>query len=85
MKENPWEAVENKFKKGDVINAKVIKVSSFGAFVEFLPKIRALCHVSEFESQEKMEEALKTGQSYDFEILLIDPKEHRISLKLAGK
>ncbi len=85
MKENPWEEVQQKFKKGDVINAKVIKVSSFGAFVEVLPKIRGLCHVSEFESQTKMEEALKAGQSYDFEILVIDPKEHRMSLKLSSK
>jgi small subunit ribosomal protein S1 len=82
LKENPWEELEKKYKKGDTINAKVIKVSSFGAFVEVMPKIRALCHVSEFESQEKMEEILKTGQSYDFEILLIDSKEHRMSLKL---
>jgi len=85
MKENPWEEVEKKFKKGDTLNAKVTKVSSFGAFVEVLPKIRGLCHVSEFESQTKMEEALKVGQMYNFEVLVIDPKEHRMSLKLASK
>lgn len=82
MKENPWEEVQQKFKKGDIINAKVIKVSSFGAFVEVLPKIRGLCHVSEFESEEKMKEKLSVSQMYDFEILVIDPKEHRMSLKL---
>jgi small subunit ribosomal protein S1 len=82
MKENPWEEVEKKFKKGDTLNAKVLKVSSFGAFVEVLPKIRGLCHVSEFESEEKMKEKLNVGQMYDFEVLLIDPKEHRMSLKL---
>ena len=69
-------------KKGDTLNAKVLKVSSFGAFVEVLPKIRGLCHVSEFESEEKMKEKLNVGQMYDFEVLLIDPKEHRMSLKL---
>ena len=82
MKENPWEEVEKKFKKGDTLNAKVLKVSSFGAFVEVLPKIRGLCHVSEFESEEKMKEKLSVGQMYDFEVLLIDLKEHRMSLKL---
>lgn len=82
LKENPWQEVEKKYNKGDVLNGKVLKVSSFGAFVEVMPKIRGLCHVSEFESQTKMEEALKVGQSYDFEVLVIDPKEHRMSLKL---
>lgn len=85
MKENPWEEVEKKFKKGDALNAKVTKVSSFGAFVEVLPKIRGLCHVSEFASQKEMEDALKVGQSYNFEVLLIDSKEHRMSLKLVAK
>jgi len=85
MKENPWQEVEKKFKKGDILNAKVIKISSFGAFVEVLPKIRGLCHVSEFESEEKMREAMSVGQSYNFEILVIDPKEHRMSLKLSSK
>lgn len=85
MKENPWEEVQQKFKKGDVINARIIKVSSFGAFVEVLPKIRGLCHVSEFESEEQMRGKLQVDQLYDFEILVIDPKDHRMSLKLATK
>lgn len=82
LKENPWEEVEKKFKKGDTLKAKVSKVSAFGAFVEVMPKIRGLCHVSEFTSQKEMEEKLQVGQTYTFEVLLIDPKEHRMSLKL---
>ena len=96
LKENPWEEVEKKYKKGDVIKGKVISFSPFGAFVEVMPKIRGLCHISEFTEQKvptaepsrihdavgKMEELLKAGEIYDFEILLIEPKEHRMSLKL---
>ena len=85
LKVNPWEEIEKKYKKGDVINGKVIKFSPFGAFVEIMPKIRGLCHVSEFGSAAKMEESLKVGQSYDFQVLLIEPKEHRMSLKLNVK
>src|SRR3989339_667590 len=78
---------ENKkqYKKSDVINGKVTKFSAFGAFVEIMPKIRSLCHISEFESKEKMEEQLKLGETYDFQVLLIEPKEHRMSLKLVAK
>lgn len=82
LKENPWEEVEKQYKKGDVIKGKVTKYSTFGTFVEIMPKIRGLCHVSEFNSKEEMERSLEIGKTYDFQILLIEPKEHRMSLKL---
>jgi len=82
LKDNPWESIERQYKKGDIIKGKVISFSLFGAFIEVLPKIRGLCHISGFRSQREMEESVKIGQIYDFEILLIDPKEHRLSLKL---
>jgi small subunit ribosomal protein S1 len=85
LKTNPWEEIEKQYKKGDIIKGKVIKFSAFGAFVEIMPKIRGLCHVSEFGSKEDMENKLKIGESYDFQILLIEPKEHRMSLKLIAK
>ena len=50
--------------------------------MEIKPKIRGLCHISEFESKEKMEEQLKVGETYDFQVLLIESREHRMSLKL---
>lgn len=82
LKENPWEEIEKECKKGDIVKGKVISFSSFGAFIEVSSKIRALCHISEFGSQEKIQENLKIGEVYDFEILAIEPKEHRMSLKL---
>lgn len=85
LKKNPWEEIEKQYKKGDVIKGKVTKFSAFGAFVEIMPKIRGLCHISEFESKEKMEEQLKIGETYDFTVLLVEPKEHRMSLKLVTK
>jgi small subunit ribosomal protein S1 len=85
MKVNPWEEIEQKYKKEDIINGKVIKFSAFGAFIEISAKIRGLCHISEFTSKDEMEKHLKVGETYSFQILLIEPKEHRMSLKLATK
>lgn len=85
LKKNPWEEIEKDYKKGDTIKGKVISFSPFGAFIEVLPKIRGLCHISEFSGQKDMEDSLKVGESYQFEILLIEPKEHRMSLKLVKK
>lgn len=82
LKKDPWEDIEKKHKKGDIIKGKVIKFNPFGAFVQISPKIQGLCHISEFATRAKMEEELKIGEKYNFHILEIRPQEHRLSLKL---
>lgn len=82
LKKDPWEGLEKKYKKGDKIVGKVVKINPFGAFVQINSKIQALCHISEFGTKSKMEEKLKIGKEYDFEILEIRPQEHKMILKL---
>ncbi len=65
-----------------MIEGKVTKFNPYGAFVQITPKIQGLCHISEFGTKLKMEESLKIGKKYKFEIISIEPKEHRMSLKL---
>lgn len=81
LKKDPWENIEEKYKKGDVIEGKVIKFNPFGSFIKISPKIQGLCHISEFGSVKKMEETLKINEKYKFKITLIDSKEHRMTLK----
>lgn len=81
LKEDPWKNIEKDYEKGKIIKGKVTKFNPFGAFVEVAPKIQGLCHISEFGSKQRMEESLKIGSEYGFEVLLIDPKEHRLLLK----
>ncbi|MBI2042431.1 MAG: S1 RNA-binding domain-containing protein [Candidatus Nealsonbacteria bacterium] len=83
LKQDPWENVGEQFKKGDIIEGKITKLNPFGAFVEVAPKIQGLVHISEFGTKAKMEEQLKPGNAYKFQITQIDPKEHRMTLKLA--
>lgn len=82
LKKDPWENIEKEFKKNEVIKGTVTKFNPFGAFVQISDKIQGLCHVSEFGSQSKMEEELEIGKKYNFKVLLIDPKEHRLTLRL---
>jgi small subunit ribosomal protein S1 len=82
LKDDPWKDIEKNYKKGEIIKGKVTKFNPFGVFVQITPKIQGLCHISEFSSQKKMEEQLKIGQKYDFQILEIKPSEHRMSLKM---
>lgn len=85
LKQDPWKDIEERYKKGEVVEGEVVKFNSFGAFVKLSQYIQGLCHISEFSSQEKMEEILKIGRSYQFQILSIEPAEHRMSLKLVNK
>lgn len=81
LKKNPWEEIEKKYKPGDIIKGKVIKFNPYGAFVQLASKIQGLCHISEFGTKSKMETALEIDKKYNFQILLINPKEYRINLK----
>jgi len=82
LKQDPWTGIEEKYKKGDVVKGEVTKFNPFGAFIQITPQVQGLCHISEFGTQKKMEEMVEVGKSYNFQILLIDPKEHKMSLKL---
>lgn len=82
LKKDPWQDIEKKYKKGDKLTGKVTKFNPFGAFIQVTSKIQGLCHISEFITKSKMEEVLKINKKYDFQILSIDSKEHRMSLKI---
>jgi len=83
LKKDPWEGIEKKYKKGEVIKGKVTKFNPFGVFIQIDKEIQALCHVSEFGGK-KMADVLEIDKEYKFQILSIDEKEHRMSLKLVS-
>jgi len=75
-------------KKGEIFQAKVIKILAFGAVVEILPGKEGLVHISEFVDYRlnKVEDILKTGDIIPVKIINIDEKDGKISLsaKKAG-
>ncbi|MFH1656993.1 MAG: S1 RNA-binding domain-containing protein [bacterium] len=83
LKKDPWENIEEKYKKGDVVKGSVIKFNPFGVFVQIdKQKIHGLAHISEFSDEKKMDKKLEINKSYDFEILSIEPAQHKMALKL---
>lgn len=82
LKKDPWQEFEKKYDKGDIVEGKVSKFNPYGAFVQITSKIQGLCHISEFGTKAKMEETLKIGEKYKFQILSLNSGEHRMSLKL---
>jgi len=82
LKEDPWAKIEKKYKKGSITEGKVVKFNPFGAFVQLDKKVQGLIHISEFSSYEDMEKNLEIGKNYNFEVLSIEPSEHKMSLRL---
>jgi len=85
LKKDPWSEIEKKYKIGDTVEGKVDKINPFGSFVYLDKDIHGLAHVSEFREvypDKKMEDVLMAGEKYDWKILSIEPKEHRMGLML---
>ncbi len=83
LKKDPWDAVLEKYKVGDVVSGKVDKMNHFGAFVYLDKDIHGLAHVSEFQEvfpNKKIEDVFKEGETYTWSILSIEPKSHRMGL-----
>ncbi|HHU70162.1 MAG TPA: bifunctional 4-hydroxy-3-methylbut-2-enyl diphosphate reductase/30S ribosomal protein S1 [Thermoanaerobacterales bacterium] len=81
---NPWENIKERYEIGSIITGKVIKLVSFGAFVEIEPGIEGLVHISQisWEHVIKPEDVLSVGQEIKVKIMDLNPEEHRMSLSI---
>src|ERR671930_685449 len=82
--EDPWTRVLNEYKQGDALEGKVTKVVAFGAFVEIVPGVEGLVHISELAEHhvENPGEVVQPGQDVWVRILEIDEARRRISLSV---
>jgi small subunit ribosomal protein S1 len=83
LKEDPWLHVKDRYNTGDIVTGKVDKMNHFGAFVYLDKDIHGLAHVSEFHDVfpgRKMEDVFVAGQEYQWKILSIEPRTHRMGL-----
>lgn len=83
LKENPWEKVSERYTVEQIVKGTIDKMNHFGAFVYLDKDIHGLAHVSEFSEiypGKKMEEVFEVGKTYEWKILSIEPKAHRLGL-----
>ena len=80
LTEDPWKAASNKYKKGDKVEAAVIKYNKHGALASIEEGVAGLVHVSEFGSGEALREKLSLGGVYPFVITLFDADDHKMTL-----
>ena len=82
--EDPWQTVLNSYGPGSSLEGKVTKVVAFGAFVEIVPGVEGLVHISELAEHhvETPGEVVQPGESVRVKILEIDEERRRISLSI---
>ena len=81
---NPWNQFMTKYAIGDVVDAKVVKLMTFGAFAEILPGVDGLIHISQIADRRigKPEDVLSEGQDVKVKITDVDAENKRISLSI---
>ena len=82
---NPWDDEASKLVIGDVVEGKVVRLAAFGAFVEVLPGIEGLVHVSEMSwgrRVNKPEEVVKAGDMVKVKIKDVNLESRRVSLSM---
>ncbi|HVY95797.1 MAG TPA: 30S ribosomal protein S1 [Solirubrobacterales bacterium] len=82
--EDPWQRVISTHRPGDVLEGQVTKVVAFGAFVEILPGVEGLVHISELADHhvENPSEVVEPGSTLNVKILEIDEERRRLSLSI---
>ena len=81
---NPWNQFMTKYSIGDVVDAKIVKLMTFGAFAEILPGVDGLIHISQIADRRigKPEDVLSEGQEVKVKITDVDAENKRISLSI---
>ncbi|HET8991816.1 MAG TPA: S1 RNA-binding domain-containing protein [Candidatus Saccharimonadales bacterium] len=84
MTEDPWLEQVKAFKKDDVVEGKVTRITPFGAFVQLSPSVEALVHVSEMSDDEDIdpEKLFQLNEKKQFKVLDIDTENRKIALSL---
>src|SRR5256885_3907305 len=84
LQQDPWERLVNTMPVGSVVEGTVTKTKKYGAFLQVLPGIEGLLHISElsWDHVEKTEDVLKVGEVVQVKVIGIDTARRRVSLSL---
>ncbi|GEN45168.1 30S ribosomal protein S1 [Alkalibacillus haloalkaliphilus] len=84
LQPGPWAGIEEQLNSGDIVEGTVKRLVNFGAFVEVLPQVEGLVHISEISKDHigTPQEVLEVGQTVKVKVLDVSEKEQRISLSI---
>lgn len=81
---DPWDAIDKRFKVGDLVKGTVAKIASFGAFIQLQDEIDGLVHISQLSEDHvaKVKDVLKVGDEVEARVIKVDRVERRIGLSI---
>ena len=84
MSEDPWLQEVKAFKKGEMVEGKITRITPFGAFVQLSPSVEALVHVSEMSDDDGVdpEKLFQLNEKKQFKVIDIDTEARKIALSL---
>ncbi|HNU96330.1 MAG TPA: S1 RNA-binding domain-containing protein [Candidatus Magasanikbacteria bacterium] len=84
--EDPWKLVKDKYKIGDTVKGKILKIEPFGLMIGLDKDIHGLAHVSELSDEPiaNIQSKFQIGTEMDFTVVSLEPTEHRLGLRVAG-
>ena len=84
LAEDPWDKIDDLYKIGDLVEGKVSKLASFGAFVGLEHDIDGLVHISQVSEErvEKIKDVLDVGEEVTARVIKIDRADRRIGLSI---
>ncbi|AIM36056.1 30S ribosomal protein S1 [Sphingobacterium sp. SG20118] len=83
LSEHPWESLDKELVVGSKVKGKIVTVADYGAFLEIIPGVEGLIHVSEMSWSQNLrspQEFLKVSDEIEAEILTLDRDERKMSL-----
>ncbi len=82
--DNPFEIFKAKYQVGDVVTAKIVGMTTFGAFAQIIDGVDGLIHISQIADRriDKPQDALKVGEEVQVKITAVDEEAKRISLSI---
>jgi small subunit ribosomal protein S1 len=85
LQPHPWEVLDATIQEGSTVKGKIVNIEDYGAFLEILPGVEGLIHVSEVTWSNQpinAREYFKLGQEYEAKVVTIDRDERKMSLSL---
>ncbi|HWD89527.1 MAG TPA: 30S ribosomal protein S1 [Mucilaginibacter sp.] len=80
---HPWQSLDEKIVIGSKVKGRVVTVADYGAFLEIIPGVEGLIHVSEMSWSQNLrnpQEFLKVGDEVEAQVLTLDRDERKMSL-----
>jgi len=82
---HPWDVLPENIREGEIVKGRVVNIEDYGAFLEILPGVEGLVHVSEItwsNSPINAKEFFKLGDEYEAKIVTLDKDNRKMSLSI---